>query len=437
MPNANYEFCKKTFFITLLFLVISVNFTQSNTSRISDRNSLTGYDRMFANKNILLNQNASNEELESAIEDIASKTFGLNADDDILTLLDDLIASKSLDASIRNRAQLSRARIILRSKNVGDGKRLFEELIAKKVPNGLLEFSQSYLDLDQIDECALLCYERKPEYQFYRKGRVDLYTFSSVLLTKDKNREKNFSAIDDVGARLTEYDKDPNWKQVALALCYAADSQFKDSLNKLNQIQENLENKTVHDAGTSYNLYQDMPLYFSWVYMLENKDIDASIQNLREYVDRNETSFYVFNRLMQFSRDVLEKMDRHNLQPITSLIRNYYLKKEGALEGLPVDGIPGLAHLEDLYAMGLMFNNEIEEAKSIYESLYEKYFPNNIASISAAWQLANIELVYFKEKEKSKLIAERIINESSDSHFILQAQSLLKNADLILKSVGQ
>lgn len=426
---------------------------------IEQRDRLEGLNRYFANRDLLVNSLLERyDDIIYTLDDITELSKRVNRDEDLVDVFDGVIQDPSVAEEVRDRALLNRARVIARSLDQEQGYLLLEDYIRERKGEALLIYSYALLDNQDVAGTALLCYDRNPDYQHFRSGRDDLAIFTTLLLQmKQRNltrikienslfippnspvlivnrHDSAISAEESIANRLSDRTGWDEWREAAHALCIAMDGKFEEAEQVLLNLLDGVEPSLVEDGAVSVNLYADIPFYLAYVSALnEDADEQTVLDYLDMYVERNANDIdFAFDRMMRFARDVLEFNGGRHLLPVMQHIREHFIDQEEIANQLPVDDVPGIAHFYDIYASGLMSAGDIDGAIELYETLVDRYFPRNLASVNAAFSLANLYVVYKRDEEKGRMYAQRIIQESDEGNIIQNAQRFLGNIDRLM-----
>lgn len=400
------------FFLSIILLLSNINSTYSEDSILylsdigafKENIKISSPDERF---NICLDtlEKSDNEDvLLESINLLLKNSLSSENNQESLSTLNTFCEKKSQNSKVYGRAKLAIARLLLRLDQYESAMLLFKEGIIKRwhgnpfweMNDGLIE-TKRYLDL-AIDE-----FNRgfSDEYDEETKNFYGLNVDVSNIIIKLIDFK---TYADDNVARYRVYPQLLSSKQNLLikdmvkAICFAMDDKYKQALDFLDEIKSKIEeNKSNYEKE-----YLCVPLVMGFVKILSDPNNPASNSDIKVYIDRNiNNPDEILLRLLELTY-AMEKSHKYCVfvSNITSAILESDLIMDSLIKSKIREDL--VASVYDMHAQGLYLFGDIDGSREIWTKVVADYYPRNLASINALFNLAR--LYYLHEKDYGKTI---------------------------------
>jgi tetratricopeptide (TPR) repeat protein len=401
-------------FIILLFIPILAIGQEEISSRNHYRNArqyLVAEARYELSRETI-HTSQDEDTIAEAMKDLITYSHSLQKNEEALADVEALIGGLDENSELYGRANLAKARLLMRLGNTDDALALMKRGVHEKwKENAFWEINDGLLETGQIDVCAVDEYERNAgdEYdrelrKFYGIGADFSIFFLRLYGMKHTNPEK--SAMDDVFPNLKPSTWRPQALNIARALCLAGDRRFEEALAVLNEVEMQLNDNRDEEVMVGYDEKNDIPFYKAVVSLLGGKDAETVHTALQNYMDLHpQEPTLIVNRIMELTyeleKDVLGEMKK--ISVLTGfLIQSDIVNNELIKSKIPENKI---ASIYDLHQQSLCWNNQFDESAQICKFVMENY-PQTLAGANCAMNWAR----YISWREQDIDGAERILN---------------------------
>ena len=364
--------------------------------------------------------------LDAAIGDIEKMSDRLDRNREAQEVLEDLLKRWDMPSSspLYQHAFLVRARILYRMGGRPAGEELFRIAMRGNYRDAYVFY------IDTLDECGEPALAAQTQFNWAIDERAvpsDWRNFIAHFfekLLKLRVSRPEILVTEQVYPYLAGDEEHPEYKDAAHALCLLADWRYEEAYAELRKLDSELAAK----AGElpEYSEYRNIPLYIAAVAILGG-EIESQVKpSIEDFISRNEDRPEYVLRMSS------------KLAQLTAL-RPEWLPRIPKITGCLIEAGYGdlakynnqltdeyyAAVLWDLHALGLTEQRKYGEAKEIYQSLVDDYFPKNLVGVNAMFNVGHILWKQEGDIEGAKKCFHRIINESNDHHKIRWSKGFL------------
>lgn len=370
--------------------------------------------------NISLNEDKFNaDKIKSKVRDLYFDSIELGLEHQLAPFFETLIENSS-NPNIRYAVEIYKDRIDAR---LGRDE-AFEQLkrnVSLKNEGALLAYTESLIDAGLIYESAIEEYKRclkvSDAYSYYNNPKEELEYFCTLLLMQ-KKKDKNFDFINSVYKEIERsYGENLSFNQIIKSLCMAAQDKFGDSSSFLSQ---------------DYGLHEDIKLinyYRAWFCSLRSDDpefVVSYLESLKDDLPDNEIRFLSLSTRLCRDLKILGGRELVIKNICNYLIVNLF---EGNIDRFPINEIPGVAHVYDLFASSMMQLGEYDEAIKWNQYILDNFYPDSLASMNAAVNYANLVKNDRSNKESILNLLHDVLDKTDNLTIQRTALSLIKEID--------
>jgi len=374
------------------------------------------------------NVHDSTEELIvlEALKNVVKTTNIIGKNEEALIQVESLINISEENTELYRRANYAKARLKMRLGDIEEAMQIFNRGIMEKwEENAFWELNDSLRETDQLDRLAIDEYRRNStdEYSKELRGHYgighDLCIFF-MRLNECKLKNSVFNAENLILSQLQASSWRPHVIDTAKALCLAVDGEYSEALQILNDVDQKVQDK--EEDKNEQEEWKFIPLYKFIVLLYEGENFDQLQLAVQEFIERNrEYPEYIANRTLEFlyslekNREKLK--DAHHITEV--FIENRYLEDQNLLSQINDDK---KASLFDMHAQSLLEAGKWQEAKPIFQYVYDTYFPNNLESISAGYFLADILHKHEGNTEEARILLREMLDNieiNSENHEVI------------------
>ncbi|MFH1740714.1 MAG: tetratricopeptide repeat protein [bacterium] len=331
-----------------------------------------------------------------------------------LAEIEALIGKSVADSEVFKRANLARARVLVRLDRKEEAQAIFKRAVVECWnENAYKEFFETFQENGDYGLMAIEEYKRQTadEYsdeirEFYDLGGDFVETLCHLRGMRVVNA--NSSAMEEVLPALTESERRPLAGRIAKALCLAGDDRYEEALAELDEVETILASENAPPSAHDEN--KDLPLYRAAILLFEGRDFDAMRAAFREYIDRNEDDRErVFSKALQLTYAMEYSVDdKRDIAELTKfLIESEFLADEEIRNQLPDHRV---ASLLDMHQQSLSWRYEWDDAARVCLQTMEQYYPDTLGGVSAAMNFG----LYLWMRHYDLDGAERVLNDILD-----------------------
>lgn len=317
------------------------------------------------------------EVLKEALEDVLKFSSTQEENQDALHQVNVALAKITNKGTDRQKVMLYKGKILRRLGLMEEGNAIFEQAYKEKWPQYQYENERSLLERSDFAGAALQEYDRVSGRMYgdyyqvppYKEGIEDLGLFK-LYLGRLKEDKPDPGIIDEVIAKLDEQSEPLLLKEMAKALCFSQYKRFSEAWEIVTKVESNLELYGETSAR------KDISLYKSMILLDEGKNIPAAQTEFRKFMEAHGDDYKViysggvrFGRSLEKTPENIAKTDEIVILLIESpIIQDEEVKKTFSDYDI--------AHLYDLYQMGLGYSGKYFEASEVNKYVYANYFPS-------------------------------------------------------------
>jgi len=400
----------------LIFMISSlISYSQTVEDYKSQRKAMGAEERFtFAEQQV--QQSTKPEVINEAIQDLLKHSDTPNGYESALSTIRDNIHKLDSQNLPFIEARLAEAKFLARLGQRQEAETIFQNAIENEWKHALWRYSEHFIDLGELDQASILEYDRvvaKEKYEHYRDSQEDFFIFLTLLqMLKKASPEQN--AVDAVSNQLDESTKFPFAKSIAHGLCLAVDERYHEAINVLKEVDTYLtDNRENKQFLSSFNEHQNIPLYLTWVILKERKQMEEADIWFNKFIERNDEDLHhVYKRSMRIVRDLSVRANRdlHKAKIITSqLLESPIIQDTSIKASFSSDEIAGIY---DLHQQSLAWSGEYAESMVVAQDVVDKYYPDTLAGVNCAMNLAYYQACFEKQYNQGKNMITQIINES-------------------------
>ncbi len=399
--------------IPVLALVVGAEDDLVNAYRFRARH-LTVVDRIALATNTIKTSQDEDVVLE-AVKDIGR--FALSSENplNVKDVVNYVLTKTTPDSLLFREAQLTKAAILAREGHLEKAIAIYRHSITQLWDETLCDRYQMFLW--KMGEDALLAvddYERQvtkkypPDVKaFYGLGRDFAEMFCRLRAMRIADPDS--SAMRDVFPHLKESEDRPYAKEIANALCIAADGDYNTGLKLLKKIDTLCASESV--ARSRYDESQDLPLYRATLLFFEGRDFNDARASLRQYVNRNkDVPARVLVRTLKMCYGMENcPEDLQKLVELTDFLINSQLLEEPVASQLPRDQV---ASLLDMHHTALWWQNRLRDGQRVALDVMGEYYPDTLAGANAAMNFGLSCIYLDKDRESAVRIWRDILEKA-------------------------
>ncbi len=420
------------FFLYISWVITSASYAMDLNEYRQSQNNLSIPERLNLSCAAVMNEKDESVRIE-AIKDMIQYAKTPEDNHQSIRILDEFLAKENLNTELQGRANLAKARFLMRLGQKEAAWDLFRRGIKEKwKENAFRELNDSLKETNQYEKLVIDEYVRnaldfyETDLQEYYGLGIDLSTFL-IRLIETKIVHPETDLMERIYPFLIESAR---WKHallIAKSLCWVCEDNHRDAVKGMTSVWNDVQDDPIKPREES----AFVPLLFGIVLAINGRDIDLTQRVLLEYISRNENEpVHVLNRILEVVY-ALEKSIRFRaaIHYITGTVLNSEMIKEDRIRSkLPE---PLLASLYDKHAQGLFDIGKVSESQTYWNEVVDQYFPDQLAGSNALFNLSRIAFLFENDFKKAESLCNRILYESPHENIVEHAKLLLKNMENI------
>lgn len=323
-----------------------------------------------------------------AARDLALVSVARHEAEEVLPILDALAERYQEGTAVYTNAMLGKARLLARLGRGAEAKTIFNRALSNRWSKDTYKsLNEVFAAVGDHEYLAVKAYEVQvgmgwtdEDRKFYEIPNDFLDTFYHLraLALSDSN----YSCVQEVLPKLQQNPECEELRQIAVALCLAADSRNDVALAILENEDTRLQSFNFH--GRTADERKNVPLYQAAILFFEGIDFDAARKAFREYMDRNtDDRIRVLERGLKITHTM--ELNQDDLRKIPELT-GFLLESEfGTDETIRRELTERRrASLLIMHQLGLSWREDWDGAARVCQEIMKDFYPQTLTGASAA-----------------------------------------------------